>query len=180
VGGSGGGRWAREGARFGRTTLGMPYVEFEVPAGIAAAIARFYREGLGTPASVEENGAGRTARVAVGKNQDFLFRETNGATPRYDGHHVQIYLADFSGPYRWLAERGLISEESDQHQYRFENIVDVESGRVLFSVEHEVRSMRHPLYARPLVNRNPTQSNRRYAPGQDEYRWSPPYDGAAL
>jgi hypothetical protein len=30
-----------------------------------------------------------------------------------------------------------------------------------------VRSMRHPLFARPLVNRNPEQSNVRYAPGYD-------------
>src|SRR4029077_970079 len=62
----------------------------------------------------------------------------------------------------------LVTEESDQHQYRFENIVDMDDGRVLFTVEHEVRSMRHPLYARPLVNRNPEQSNRLYAPGYEE------------
>ncbi len=29
--------------RFGRIQLGMPYVEFEVPAGVAAGIAEFYR-----------------------------------------------------------------------------------------------------------------------------------------
>jgi hypothetical protein len=37
----------------------------------------------------------------------------------------------------------------------------------LFALEHEVRSMRHPLYARPLVNRNPQQTNLDYAPGHD-------------
>ena len=69
--------------------------------------------------------------------------------PAYDGHHIQISLADFSGPHRKLVERGLITEESDQHQYRFTDLVDLDSGKVLFQIEHEVRSMRHPLYARP-------------------------------
>jgi hypothetical protein len=34
--------------------------------------------------------------------------------------------------------------------------------------------MRHALYARPLVNRNPDQSNRSYAPGYEEASWSLP------
>ncbi|MBM3560533.1 MAG: hypothetical protein FJX53_11785, partial [Alphaproteobacteria bacterium] len=88
--------------------------------------------------------------------------------PAYDGHHVQVYVADFSGPHRRLLERGLVSEESDQHQYRFQSIVDPADGRALFEVEHEVRSMRHLLYARPLVNRNPAQSDMAYVQGHDE------------
>jgi hypothetical protein len=50
----------------------------------------------------------------------------------------------------------------------------MDDGRVLFTVEHEMRSMRHPLYARPLVNRNPEQTNRAYAPGYEELSWSLP------
>jgi hypothetical protein len=30
--------------------------------------------------------------------------------------------------------------------------------------------MTHPLYMRPLVNRNPQQSNRGYSPGADTFR----------
>ncbi|HSZ23445.1 MAG TPA: hypothetical protein VK782_09885, partial [Candidatus Sulfotelmatobacter sp.] len=87
----------------------------------------------------------------------------------YDGHHVQIYVADFSGPYRKLLDKGLITEESDQHQYRFKDLADPESGATLFTIEHEVRSMRHPLFRRPLVNRNPSQNNMNYAPGYDAW-----------
>jgi hypothetical protein len=29
--------------------------------------------------------------------------------------------------------------------------------------------MQHPLYARPLVNRNPLQTNRNYIPGRDDW-----------
>ena len=77
------------------------------------------------------------------------------------------YLADFSGPHARLAAHGLITEESDQHQYRFQEIIDPASGETVFEIEHEVRSLRHPLYARPLVNRNPAQRIMGYRPGHD-------------
>jgi len=163
------------GGRFGPMRLGMPYVERDVPRGSAGGIAHFYREVLGTRAEVAEDKEGRYARVAVGAGQELVFRETDARVPSYDGHHIAIYLADFSGPYLRLRERGLITEESDQHQYRFQDIVDLDSGRVLFTLEHEMRSMRHPLYARPLVNRNPAQSNTRYAPGYEDQNWAMPY-----
>lgn len=160
--------------RFGRTNLGIPYVEFEVPAKTADGIARFYREMLDAPAEAIEDADGRRARVPVGMGQDLVFRETDATPVPYDGHHIQVYIADFSGPHERLRDRGLITEESDQHQYRFESIVDLESGKVLFTIEHEIRSMRHPLYARPLVNRNPAQTNRNYVPGRDAWTWSTP------
>ena len=66
-----------------------------------------------------------------------------------------------------MKERGLIVQESDQYQHRFLDIVDPDNGKPVFRLEHEVRSMTHPLYARPLVNRNPSQTNRNFAPGYD-------------
>jgi hypothetical protein len=156
------------GEAFGAMTLGMAYVELPVPEGAAAPIARFYREALRTPATAGEG----AARVAVGIGQELVFRETEGALADYDGHHLQIYIADFSGPYRWLRERGLVSEESDRHQYRFRDIVEIDGGRPLFTLEHEVRSLRHPLYARPLVNRDPAQSNTGFRRGHEDRRFT--------
>ncbi len=86
----------------------------------------------------------------------------------YDKHHVQIHIADFSGPYKKLGELGLISMETGQWEYRFKDIVDLDTREVLFTVEHEVRSQTHPMYARPLVNRNPAVTNRDYKPGGHE------------
>jgi len=37
-------------------------------------------------------------------------------------------------------------------------------------LEHEVRSLTHPLFAPPLVNRNAAQSNREYVRGHDAFR----------
>ncbi len=155
-------------ARFGRITLGIPYVEFEVPAGTAQGICAFYPEVMGIPAELK-NGDGTMARVKMGKDQYLQFRETDRPQPEYDGHHVQMYITDFSGPYRKLQQRGLVSQEDNQYQYRFRDIVDPANGKHLFTVEHEVRSATHPMYLRPLVNRNPAVTNRTYAHGHDQW-----------
>ena len=62
-----------------------------------------------------------------------------------------------------------VTEESDAHQYRFQTLIDPESGAPLFEIEHEVRSLRHPLWGRAFVNRNPDQTQREYVPGRDAY-----------
>ena len=158
-------------ARFGRITLGIPYVEFDVPAGTAQGICDFYPQIMGMPAELA-NGDGTVARVKAAKNQYLQFRETDRPQPDYDGHHVQMYITNFSGPHRRLSERHLIYSEDNQYQYRFRDIVDLASGKLLFTVEHEVRSATHPMHLRPLINRNPTQTNRNYASGHDQWRWA--------
>jgi len=112
------------------------------------------------------------ARVKMGKDQHLQFRETDRPQPDYDGHHVQMYITNFSGPYRRLSERDLIFSEDNQYQYRFRDIVDLADGKHLFTVEHEVRSATHPMYLRPLINRNPAQTNRTYASGHDQWLWA--------
>jgi hypothetical protein len=155
---------------FGDTELAIAYVELDAPAGSTPGIARFYQEALGAHAALDSGPRGAVAVVSTGAAQQLRFRETALPLPEYDGHHVQVYIADFSGPHRRLLERGLVTEESGEHQYRFRDIVDPASGRPLFTLEHEVRSLTHPLYARPLVNRNPAQNNRNYVRGHDAFR----------
>jgi catechol 2,3-dioxygenase-like lactoylglutathione lyase family enzyme len=157
-------------AGFGSMELGMPYVEFDVPRASAEGITRFYRELIGATAVLEQRDGAAVACVDSGPEQTLLFRETAAPLPDYDNHHIQIYIADFSGPHAALMKRGLITEESNQHQYRFRDIVDPADGRVLYTVEHEVRSLTNPLYARPLINRNPDQTNNSYIRGQDSFR----------
>ena len=156
---------------FGPIVLGIPYVELAAPVGSLDAIVRFYQDTLAAVAEVTSDAGGRHARVGAGDTV-LLYRETDAPQPAYDGNHIQVSLADFSGPHRKLLARGLVTEESDQHQYRFQSVIDPASGATLVEIEHEVRSMRHPLYARPLVNRNPEQTNRRYAQGREILAWS--------
>ena len=160
-------------AAFGRMQLGIPYVEFSVPRGTAKGIVRFYDRVMQAPGHVETTGGETAAHVCFGVDQEVIFRETATPIPAYDGHHIAIYVANFSGPHDWLDARGLITEESDPWQYRFVDIVDPDANdpkAVLFKIEHEVRSLTHPLYARPLINRNPDQSNNAYIRGQDSFR----------
>ncbi|MEO8805605.1 MAG: hypothetical protein ABI433_05960 [Burkholderiaceae bacterium] len=165
---------APDSTRFGAMTLGMPYVEIDTRPGTAPGIAHFYTQVLGSPSFCGEDGSGVFARIPVGLRESLVFRERRGDPVPYDGHHIQIAVADFSGVHRRLLERGLVTEESNQSQYRFEHIVDPASTEVLVTLEHEVRSMRHPLYARALVNRNPASSNTRYAAGHEAAAWQLP------
>jgi len=158
-------------ARWGATELGIVELELEVPPGSARAIARFYADIFGAPTHVEANAEGlQTTSVRVGADQRLRYAETHRDIAAYDGHHFQIYLADFSGPYQRLAARKLISRETDAHEWRFVDIVDPASGSVVYQLEHEVRSMRHPLFGRTLVNRNPAQHNTAYVRGHDAFR----------
>lgn len=157
---------------FGRMDFGIAYVEFLVPPGTSDGIARFYREVLGAKACLASGPEGAIARVTAGPAQHLLFRETAGPVPAYDGHHIQVYVSDFSPGHRWLAERGLVMEESDPCQYRFVQITDPASGALLYELEHEVRSLTSPLFGRrySLVNRNPEQrGGSAYTYGADAY-----------
>jgi len=153
----------------GGVEIGMPYVEFLVPVGAAAGIARFYSDVIGARARCETTRGSEVAVVLVGRAQQLFFRETPEKLPEYDGHHLQLYLVDFSGPYRYLLEHGLVMEESDQYQYRFKQLVDPADRRPLIMLEHEIRSVTHPLYGRALVNRNPAQTNREYKRSRDAF-----------
>lgn len=153
--------------RFGDMRLGLPYVEFVVKGGTAEGIARFYETVFGVKASLTPDKT--RATVQAGHDQALVFQETSGKVPVYDGHHIAIYVANFSGPHALLKEHGLITEESDAHQYRFQDIFDPDSGAKLFEIEHEVRSLGHPLAGRIFVNRNPAQTQRKYMRGRDNF-----------
>jgi len=151
---------------FGRTELALAYVDFDVPPGTVEGIARFYNEVMRAPARLEKN----RVSVSVGRDQRLMYTETAAPQPEYDNHHVQVYIADFATPYHWLKERGLINMETDAEEWRFQWITDPKDGRKLFQIEHEVRSMKHRLFARPLVNRNHAVTNLNFVPGSDAFR----------
>jgi len=153
------------GPEFGDMTLGLAYVEFLVRKGASPGIGKFYRSVLQAPVSQREG----CARVRVGRNQQLVFKETSEKIPAYDGHHIAVYIANFSKAHSFLVRHDLIMEESNAHQYRFRDIVDPGTGKKLFQLEHEVRSLYHPMLGRGMVNRNPGQTQRNYMPGQDAY-----------
>lgn len=150
--------------KFGAMQLGIPYVEFYVPKGTAAGIARFYEKIMGCRTELKRN----YCDVSVGREQFLRFREKN-QVPAYDGHHIAIYVSNFSAPHAYLKKSKLITEESDENQYRFQTIVDPKNGKPLFDIEHEVRSLFHPMYERHLINRNAGQSFFNYQRDRDAF-----------
>jgi hypothetical protein len=154
---------------FGDVTLGIARVQVPVARGTAAGITAFYRKALLATATLSQDDAGAAARISVGNHQEMVFRETDAPIAPYDGHHVAVYISDFSGPHAWLVEHGLLSEESNPYQYRFQVIADPESGGRLSEIEHEVRCATHPMYMRPLVNRNAAQRQATYVRGRDAF-----------
>lgn len=152
---------------FGEMQLGLPYVEFHVPLGTANGIGKFYRKVMGC--EVKLNKMKNVCEVSVGLEQIIRFKEIRRPNPTYDGHHIAIYVSNFSGPHKYLKEHGLITEESDENQYRFQTIVNPASGKPLFEIEHEVRSLHHPMYQRALVNRNSAQTFFNYQRDRDAY-----------
>ena len=153
--------------RFGPYRSWIAYVRFEVARGAAAPITRFYREVMG---AVAHEAAGE-ARVSCGHHQTMIFAECEAPLAPCLDHHVQIYLADFSGPYKRLQAMGLRVDESSQWQYRFISIPDMTSGAEVFPLDHEVRAMTHPMFGRKLINRNAAQNIFGYRGGQDELNW---------
>jgi len=153
------------GPQFGEMTLGIPYVELLVRPGTAEGIGRFYQEVIHAPATISSG----VAQVRIGCEQSLIFRETDAPLPDYDGHHIAVYIADFSGPHQFLKRHNLITEESSAYQYRFQDIVHPETGEQLYTIEHEVRSLSHPMYGREMVNRNPAQNIRAYQRGRDAF-----------
>src|SRR5262249_45296731 len=142
-------------------------VVFLVAPGRAAGIARFYDQVLGAPAATESSEQGTLGRVKIGRNQSLVFRETEEPLTPYDGHHIAIYVANFSRAYGYLKSRGLISEDVRNHQYRFKEIIDPDNGGCVFLIEHELRSIHHPMFHRFLVTRDPAQTQRGYRRERD-------------
>jgi len=139
----------------GRLPQALTYVEFWVAPGTAAGIGAFYREVLQCPVTEVPIDGDRAARVTVGPHQTLRFRERPGAGIVPNQNHVAVYLTGYRGIYAALGARGLIMEEDAGEQFRFADMVDPTSGARVYTFEHEMRSLYHPDYRRPLINRVP-------------------------
>jgi len=149
-----------------RGGLGIPYVEFLCRKGAAIKIGEFYKRFVGAPYTHGEEGGAVFSKVVVGPKQLLIFRETDEKVEPTT-YHICIYIADFSGTYEKFSKNNLlftkhkfddkcetIEDALSYSQFRFNQIVDPDNlTDELFIMEHEVRSLCHPFYMRPLVNK---------------------------
>jgi hypothetical protein len=136
----------------GRLPQALAYVEFWVPPGTARGIGVFYEQVLDSPVAPR---GGDLVEVTAGPGQVLRFQERPDAGVVPNTSHVAVYLARYRRIYADLERRGLLMQPDRDEQFRFCDIVDPGTGRRLYRFEHEVRSLHHPSYRRPLVNRVP-------------------------
>jgi len=136
-----------------RFPQGIGYVEFWVAPGTAPGIASFYRDLIGCPSELEPVEGAPTAHVIAGPGTTFRFveRPDGGAVPHCN--HVAVYLSNYHATYEKLSRLGCIMEPDADEQFRFHHIKHPKTGELLYSFEHEMRSLHHPDFGKPLVNR---------------------------
>jgi hypothetical protein len=139
----------------GRLPHALAYVEFWVAPGTSRGIGAFYRDVLQCPVEEAPIDGDRSAWATVGSHQTFRFRERPNAGPVTTDSHVAVYLTRYRAIYDALSRLDAVMEADLNEQFRFNRILDPESRAPLFNFEHEMRSLHHPDYRRPLVNRLP-------------------------
>jgi hypothetical protein len=139
----------------GRFPQALAYMEFWVPPGTAEAIGAFYEEVLQCPVAQRPLDGDPAAWVTVGSHQTFRFRERPGAGIVPHTNHVAVYVTRYQAIYASLERLGALMERDANEQFRFKRILHPTDRALLFEFEHEVRSLHHPDYLRPLVNRIP-------------------------
>lgn len=146
---------------------GIDYVEINCPTGTAEKIALFYDSVLDATTSLVEHDGKNIAIIAFGDvnadgraSQSLLFRETNEPLPPYDGHHLAMYVGesrqDFEQAFQnadmagiiWVNPRfsdkaSTLQGAKQWKQFRFKDIVDMETGKTIMELEHEMRSIEH-------------------------------------
>lgn len=148
---------------------GVSYVEFLVPRGTTEKIAEFYDcvFDATTTCFNDPSNNDDVAIVAFGSidevgrsSQNILFRESDTELPPYDGHHVALYVGeskeDFEQAFKNILEAQVLwvnPRFSDKvtnlntakkwKQFRFKHITDLKTGKKIFELEHECRSVEH-------------------------------------
>ncbi|GMH97252.1 hypothetical protein TrVE_jg6325 [Triparma verrucosa] len=143
--------------------IGLDYVRSSVPPSTVPSILNFYSHLFGSTVSSPTPGTGIISIGGITPSgspiQSLIYTEDSSTTP-YDGHHLAVYVGGgipgFREVFKRAKELGVvwvnprfsdkameIEEAMECMQFRFKDIVDVESKEVLFEMEHEVRCSEH-------------------------------------
>ena len=156
---------------------GIDYVEFFVPVGTAETIALFYEkvfEATTTVLTVDASSSQKITIVAFGNispegraDQSLIFRETESSNiPEYDGHHLSLYVGQDAKNFDYAFQNCLtadvvlvnprfkdkvttLPQARMEKQFRFKDIIDLNTREVVFELEHEVRSVEHEAFPGP-------------------------------
>lgn len=149
-----------------RGGIGIAYIEEPCSPGALSHIERYYGSFFSVPVRrlVLDGSPSNILQVRMGPTTQLYFREVE-LCPAWPGYHICVYVANFSVLYaRFAAADSLykfnrfpdtydsIEEALCYCQFRVADVYD-DDRKVVYQLEHEVRSIVHPYYLRPLVNR---------------------------
>ena len=135
-----------------RLPLGLAYLDVPVRPGTALRIGDFYRRLLDAPMTMEDT---HICAVTMGPHQSLRFIEDAQADYDFHNFHIAIYVSHFQATRDALARAGAEPGPEKNQTFVWNRIVCADSGEHLAALIHETRSIHHPDFMRPLVNRWP-------------------------
>mmetsp|Transcript_25824 Transcript_25824/g.45859 ORF Transcript_25824/g.45859 Transcript_25824/m.45859 type:complete len:302 (-) Transcript_25824:151-1056(-) len=146
----------------GSAPLGISSVTVACAPGKAREIAKFYLEVFHFPIEfAQANGEKKSTVVAGNGAQQIFFLETEGVAVDEDrGEHMAIYIGDFEGCFKRCKNLGLVwvnprfkhldntetlEDARSSQTFRIRDVKGWDTGEHLLRLEHEIRSLKHPL-----------------------------------
>jgi hypothetical protein len=130
-------------------------VEVPAPVGKAGRVGKFYEKIVGAPVQISEVEGIKAAIISAGPHQEIKFIERE--LDNYDTYtmHISYHVTHYNELRQTLKERGSLMGLGGKEAFFFNKIFDPETGENLMTVQNEVRSVYHPDFMRPLINRWP-------------------------
>ena len=138
--------------------LGLSYVDIPVKPGKAVLLEKFYRELLNTPTEFLDIDGENSLKVTYGPHQYVRFRERELEDYELYSFHVAYYVTDYNAYRDRVIEQGSLQGEGRGQVFFFDGPFDPDTGEEILKFTQEVRSVYHPDFMRPLVNRWPIVS----------------------
>ncbi|MEP5723444.1 MAG: hypothetical protein ABJL64_14635 [Rhizobiaceae bacterium] len=135
--------------------LGIAYVEVSVPLQTADGIAKFYSKIVKAPVQVRDIEAGKTALVSAGPHQQIRFVERSLDDYRTHSMHISYHVTHYNELRETVADHDSLMGAGRGEVFFFNKIFDPDTGEFIFEIQNEVRSIYHPDFMRPLINRWP-------------------------
>ena len=135
--------------------LGLCYVDIPVMPGAAERIADFYRRVMEAPAEIAALDGETSAVVTFGAHQYVRYRERVLDDYNLHDFHVAYFVSNFNKIRDRVVKQGSLMGAGAGQVFFFDELFDPDSGERIIRFPQEVRSLYHPDFMRPLVNRWP-------------------------
>ena len=135
--------------------LGIPYIEFLIPPGMAKGIVNFYQTVMDTPARVRKEQDVTIAEVVMGPYQHIRFIEKELESYELFSFHIAIFVSHYDTIKQNLIDLGVDEHGDRTHICFWNSIIEPDTGEHLLNLQHEMRSVQHPDFMHPYINRWP-------------------------